>query len=245
MELHRHLFAQFNAVRFHPAAIRALRDSGRGGLPQGGAECRMRAVIGGEYGGMPHLNDEHHAGRKALLPGLNEGPEMPYTPLGGSVREKNRAAFFQRDPLDFQKRGAGAGFQTEIQTGIPEEGLPANLPHRPRHARRKPAGQEGFFHDPVRRLTVYVDKPIPFFHRDQGIGGLSQGVPRWFQINPRAGHQKFPATAGVPHMDENGLSIQIHMGYKPVWPAQKPCGDNVLIGHNRRPLSHIVPDKAA
>jgi hypothetical protein len=68
-------------------------------------------------------------------------------------------------------------------------------------------------------------------HENQIVLGFSVWVIPVLTPDLRSRLQQFPAAAGVFHMDNLFLSVNFHMGNKPIGPGQKPARYDVLILH--------------
>ena len=61
------------------------------------------------------------------------------------------------------------------------------------------------------------------------------GVSRGLAPYPGPGDEQLPAPAGVFHVANLGLPLDIHLGNEPVWPGQKPPGHHICIFHGILP----------
>ena len=102
----------------------------------------------------------------------------------------------------------------------------AKLLHMAQAARCQP-----FFHGGVGGLRIHIDQSVALADGDQIIFGLPAGIIRFLTPDFRSHREQLPAPAGVLHMDDFVLSVDLHMGNKPVGPGKEGAGGHVGVFH--------------
>ena len=98
--------------------------------------------------------------------------------------------------------------------------------------RSKAAAPEPFPGCDVGGLGIHVDQSVTLFDGDQIVLGLPLGIVGLLTPNLRTHLKKLPASAGIFHMADLRLSMDVNIGNKTVRPVKKPAGNHIFINQS-------------
>ena len=175
-----------------------------------------------------HLDHKQHPGPIAFLCCLGKMPQMFRAPLRGGIREG-------ADPIRFQ--GHALYFQEMLFSILPkgkiEPGIPVFRFGFPFFRCSQATGPEPFPGSDVGSLGIHIDEPLPFSHRNEVEFCLAVGVVGPLAPDLRPREQQLPAAACVFHMADLHLSIDLHVGHKPVRSSHKNPRHHIFIFHTQ------------